>query len=170
MAKQQFEFINRSEHLIAVLKQMLHFINYSLPANAAAEDTIFKAKIIITELLTNSLKHSGTGSTLFDIEINDGALIIIKTDYGAPLSLNSPAKQKVPVTNDILHTLYAVVDDENGIQFICEENNMDDILAIDNIVEHFGLLIITKATHQFVYNYDEQTKANIFKALLKTEI
>jgi anti-sigma regulatory factor (Ser/Thr protein kinase) len=169
MTKQQFEFLNSVDHLTAAIKQMLDFIDNSLRDHPAAKRTIFKAKVIITELLTNSLKHSGTGSTLIDVAINKNKLEIIKTDFGAPLVLTH-AKRKLPITNDVLHTLYAIQKAQNKIQFICEENNLDDVMAIDDIVENFGLMIITKAADNFIYIYEPGTKANKFKATLKIDI
>jgi len=168
MVKQQFEFLNSVDHLTAAIKQTLHFIATSLPDNPAAKQTIFKAKVIITELLTNSLKHSGTANTLIDITVNEGELEIVKTDFGAPLNLNN-ANNKAPVTNDVLHTLYAVQKSQNKIQFICEENNLGKVIAIDGIIEHFGLLIITRAADNFTYIYEPETKANKFKATLKID-
>jgi hypothetical protein len=168
MVKQQFEFLNSVDHLTTAIKQTLHFIATSLPDNPAAEQTIFKAKVIITELLTNSLKHSGTGSTLIDITVNKGELEIVKTDFGAPLNLNN-ANNKAPVTNDVLHTLYAIQKSLYEIQFICEENNLGGILVVDDIVEHFGLLIITKAANNFTYIYEPEAKANKFRAALKID-
>ena len=168
MVKQQFEFLNSVDHLTAVLKQMLNFIDNSLQDHPAAQQTVFKAKVIITELLTNSLKHSGTGSTLIDVVINRNKLEIIKIDFGAPLVLTHTTR-KLPITNDVLHTLYAIQKTQNKIQFICEENNLDDVMAIDDIVEHFGLLIITKAADNFTYIYEPEAKANKFKATLKID-
>ena len=162
---QQFNFNNTNGNLIPALKQMLEFIG----TNLRSEKIAFSARVILTELLTNSLKHSGSTSSEVDIAISGKSVEITKTDYGRPLSLvtnNQVMPCKVPITNDILHTLYAIAKTTHQLHFVCEENNMDDILAIDDIVEHFGLLIITKAADNFTYSYDGSTKSNIFKVIL----
>lgn len=165
MAATQFEFSNKVDSLTSILKQILEFINSSHSTDNDISALLFKAKVITTELLTNSIKHSESTSTIIDIKLDQNTLIISKVDYGKPLALiadtNSSA-DKIPVTNDILHTLYARSKMENQIQFTCEENKMDDLLELNDIIEHFGLLIITKAADEFIYTYDNQTKENTF--------
>jgi hypothetical protein len=169
MTDKLFDFNNANGNLVPVLKQMLEFIGTNLPAHAGIEKTVFNSRVILTELLTNSLKHSGSKSSLVHITINRLNVIITKTDHGKPLSLlghNQLIPCKIPITNDILHTLYATAESNQQLCFTCEENNMEDILAIDDIVEHFGLLIITKAADNFTYNYDCIAKSNIFNVIL----
>jgi hypothetical protein len=165
----QFEFINVSNNLTSALKEMLEFINDNLVENVPAISLLFKAKIILTELLTNAVKHSFSRSTLIDICVADNCIVLKKTDHGMPLSLIAYAntgEPRIPITNDILHTLYAIPEGNDTIRFACEEATMDDLVAIERIVEHFGLIIITKASDKFVYQYCESTKANIFTASL----
>jgi hypothetical protein len=161
----QFEFITGSDNLTYTLQQMLAFINDNLVANVPAINLLFKSKIILTELLTNALKHSFSRYTLVDITVEDNSIVITKSDYGMPLSLiayTNSTEEKIPITNDILHTLYAIPQGHDTIRFGCEESTMEDLEAIERIVEHFGLIIITKASDKFVYHYCEQTKANKF--------
>jgi anti-sigma regulatory factor (Ser/Thr protein kinase) len=167
MSNKQFEFLNNSFSISSDIKLILGFIEDNIVNKASS--VLFKAKVIITELLTNSLKHSGISNTYIDVSITDVHLIIIKTDLGTPLSLISKdysINKNIPITNDILHTLYAVLNTQYDVSFFCDENNMDDVLAVEDIVEHFGLLIITKAADKFTYRYDEHTKENIFKVTL----
>ena len=170
MHSKQFEFLKNSYHLSSDIQQILGFINDELPATTPVDELLFKAKIIVTELLTNSLKHAGVNSTIVDVKISEHDINILKVDFGNPLSLiqkNYPINTKIPISNDILHTLYAILDSGKNINFFCDEINMDDILAVENIVEHFGLLIITKAADKFTYHYNEQTKENLFEVTLK---
>jgi anti-sigma regulatory factor (Ser/Thr protein kinase) len=165
----QFEFTTGNNSLTSGLKQMLEFINDNLVANVPAISLLFKSKIILTELLTNALKHSFSRCTLIDITIESDGIVITKTDYGMPLSLiayTNSLESKIPITNDILHTLYAIPEGKDKVRFGCEESTLDDLESIERIVEHFGLIIITKATDKFVYQYNEKTKANIFTATL----
>jgi anti-sigma regulatory factor (Ser/Thr protein kinase) len=170
MQSKQFEFLKNSYHLSSDTHQILGFITDELPATASAGELLFKAKIIVTELLTNSLKHAGVNSTIIDVKISGHDVSILKVDFGNPLSLiqkNYPVNTKIPISNDILHTLYAIIDSGKNINFFCDEINLDDILAVENIVEHFGLLIITKAADKFTYHYNLQTKENLFEVTLK---
>lgn len=169
MSSKQFEFLNSSYHISSDIKQILEFIENELPARSVSNNLLFKAKIIVTELLTNSIKHAGINSTTIYVIINGSTLSIKKTDFGNPLSLiekDHPINTRIPITNDILHTLYAIIDSQKCVNFFCDENNMDDILAVENIVEHFGLLIITKSTDKFTYHYNNRLKENIFEALI----
>lgn len=165
----QFEFITGNDNLTFSLKQMLQYINDNLVANVPAINLLFKSKIILTELLTNALKHSFSRYTLVEIAVESDNITIIKTDQGMPLSLIAYAnssEDKIPITNDILHTLYAIPDGKDTVRFGCEESTLDDLESIDRIVEHFGLIIITKAADKFLYHYCEQTKANKFTVTL----
>jgi anti-sigma regulatory factor (Ser/Thr protein kinase) len=170
MHNKQFEFLKSSYHLSSDIQEILGFINNELTSAAPIAELLFKAKIIVTELLTNSLKHAGVNSTIINVKISEHDLSILKIDFGNPLSLiqkNYPVNTKIPISNDILHTLYAILDSGKNIHFFCDEINMEDILAVENIVEHFGLLIITKAADKFTYHYNEQTKENLFEITIK---
>src|ERR1700761_4449703 len=104
----QFEFITGTDNLTSSLKQMLEFINDNLVANVPAINLLFKSKIILTELLTNALKHSFSRYTLIDVTVQDHSIVITKTDHGMPLSLITYAnssEERIPITHDILHTL-----------------------------------------------------------------
>lgn len=165
----QFEFITGSNNLTSSLKEMLEFINDNLVANVPAINLLFKSKIILTELLTNALKHSFSRYTLIDVTVEDHSIIITKSDHGMPLSLITYANSsetRIPITHDILHTLYAIPEGKDAIRFGCEESTMKDLDEVQQIVEHFGLIIITKAADKFVYHYCAQTKANKFTVRL----
>lgn len=165
----QFEFSTGNDSLTSALQQMLEHINNNLVANVPAINLLFKSKVILTELLTNALKHSFSRHTLVEIAVESDNITITKTDHGIPLPLISYAntsENRIPITNDILHTLYAIPEGKNAVRFGCEESTLDDLESIDRIVEHFGLIIITKAADKFVYHYCEQTKANKFTVTL----
>ncbi len=165
MAGKKFEFLNSDETITPVLKQILEYIKGALPAKVNAEDTLFKAKIIITELLTNALKHSHSKSTTIDVKITNKILTITKTNYSDPLALiakTNTARDKIAITKDMLHTLYAKPTANDQVQFLYEENDIDDTSSINDIIEHFGLLIITKAADIFVYTYDHRVQSNTF--------
>jgi hypothetical protein len=173
MAQKQFEFLSNTDETVPFLKQILEYVKHTLPVNANAQILLFKAKVILTELLTNALKHSGSKSALIDIKVTKKTLTITKTDYGTPLLLiaqTNSINKKVPVTNDVLHILYAKSIAENQVKFSFKENKLDEVLVIDNVAEHFGFLIITKAADRFIYKHEHSSQANIFSVLVKVEV
>ena len=168
--KLEFEFDNSAGKLVSSLQYMLDHITASMPANADSDDVLFRSKIIITELLTNGIKHAGSGNTTFDIEIDNKKMIICKKDYGMPLYLvttrNNSAhnsENKKLISGDMLNSLYAIWESENQIRFASEECSIDDMLPIEQVMEHFGILIITRSSDEFTYTYNKDSRSNIFK-------
>ena len=171
MDKLEFEFDNKAGELVSSLEYMLGHIKGCLPAHAATEDVLFKCKVIITELLTNAIKHPGKGKTLFNIETNEKELTISKTDFGLPLYLintrNNSARaiaetNKRLICADPLTSLYANWESENHIRFSSEEGFSGDF-SIEQVMEHFGILIITRSSDEFTYIYHQKTRANVFR-------
>jgi anti-sigma regulatory factor (Ser/Thr protein kinase) len=174
MDKLEFEFDNKAGELVSSLEDMLGYIKGCLPAHAETEDVLFKCKVIITELLTNAIKHPGKGKTQFNIELNETALAITKTDYGLPLYLintrNNSAKaiaeaNKRLISADPLTSLYANWESENHIRFSSEEGSSGDF-SVEQVMEHFGILIITRSSDEFTYIYHKNTRANVFRVLI----
>ncbi|HZX59588.1 MAG TPA: hypothetical protein VFE54_12710 [Mucilaginibacter sp.] len=171
MDKLEFEFDNKAGELVSSLDYMLDHIKGCLPVHVETEDVLFKCKVIITELLTNAIKHPGKGKTLFNIELNETALVISKTDYGLPLYLintrNNSARaiaetNKRLISADPLTSLYANWESENHIRFSSEEGSLDNFLSVEQVMEHFGMLIITNSSDEFTYVYHKNTRANVF--------
>lgn len=164
---QRFEFLNTGNSFTALLSEMLLFVGEALPAAADKETVLFKAKYILTELLTNAIKHSGTNSSFFDIDIENKALRINKTDTGRPLKFALLNEQTYPystcIAGDAMHVLYASCLQPGVIKFFAKENTDDTEFDINNIFEHFGLLIITKSSDDFRYFYEAQTGLNHFE-------
>lgn len=167
--KLAFEFGNTADKLVTSLQYMLDYIDGVIPADADREDIQFRCKVIITELLTNAIKHAGEGITLFDIETEGRSLIIRKTDRGAPLYLvdnnaqATKAESKKLLTADPLNSLYACWESENSIRFISEESSIEDFLSVEQVMEHFGILIISRSADEFTYTYLKDSKSNIFR-------
>jgi hypothetical protein len=168
--KLEFEFNNSSDALISSLQYMLGHINENIPANADVEDVLFRGKVIITELLTNAIKHAGNGGTLFVIETDGHNLTIQKTDNGSPLYLVNThnhssieeAENKKLISADPLNLLFAAWESENHIIFSCEESSIDTFLSVEQVMEHFGILIITRSSDEFTYTYNKESQSNIF--------
>lgn len=171
----QFEFNNSTDTLITSLQYMLGHISEGIPVNTDADDVLFRCKIIITELLTNSIKHGGERSTLFSVEMDNKYLTIRKTDSGSPLylinthkhsSINTESNKKL-ISSDPLNSLYAAWQNENSILFSCEESIAEDFLPVEQVMEHFGILIITRSSDEFTYTYNKQSLSNTFKVKLR---
>jgi len=168
-----FEFDNSAEKLVGSLEYMLEHIAGNLPARADAEDILFKSKVIITELLTNGIKHAGNSNTWFEIEIYPDCLVIRKNDKGTPLYLVDPDhlpkvadENKKLISADMLNSLYAIWESENHIRFASEEGSFDEVLPVEQVMEHFGILIITCSSDEFTYTYDRLSHTNTFRVQL----
>jgi len=168
----EFQFDNSAAQLVSSLEYMLGQITGNIPPRADKDDILFKCKVIITELLTNAIKHAGKGSTRFDIEWDAHKLIICKTDTGMPLYLvntrnntnnGKPDLNKRLISADFLNSLYAIWENENHIRFASEEGSLDDFRPVEQVMEHFGILIITRSSDEFTYTYDKATRANVFR-------
>jgi hypothetical protein len=168
----KFEFDNCADKLVSSLEYMLGQITPCIPPHADSNDILFRCKAIITELLTNAIKHAGKGSTRFDVESDGSKLIIRKTDTGMPLYLVNTRNNTVPentaenkrlISADPLSSLYANWETENHIRFSSEEGSLDDFLSVEEVAEHFGILIITNSSDEFTYTYNKTTRENIFR-------
>ncbi len=158
-----FEFNNQPAGITAFTRLVLNELSAMLLQYHHEGDVLFKVKIIVAELLNNAVKHSGVPQTQLQLHLDDGELLIVKTDSGKPLrflhNLNKQ-EQHVVITTDAMHTLYAVSEGEKALRFYCEENLAEKIDPV-LLAEHMGLLIITKAAHWFTYRYQQPN--NIFK-------
>jgi hypothetical protein len=173
--KVEFEFGNRADKLVSSLEYMLGQIAPCIPQHGGSDDILFRCKAVITELLTNAIKHAGDGGTRFDVESDGAKLIICKMDTGMPMYLinagnNSSAEntdeKKRLISADPLSSLYANWESENQIRFTSEEGSLDDFLAVEQLAEHFGILIITNSSDEFIYTYDKHTGENIFRVTI----
>jgi anti-sigma regulatory factor (Ser/Thr protein kinase) len=162
--------LSENQSLITSINQIFDFVQSSLPRYAISKSIDFKARFIITELLTNAIKHAGKTETCLKISIDCEYIRIEKTDFGnpfkLPLTLNGSAESRVRLSGDSFHSMYAIAEG-SVVRFICEEYVQTDNPGINEIMEHFGLLIITKSADEFTYQYDNFSGLNTFIVLLK---
>ena len=140
-----------------------------MPNGEGTRELLFKSKFILTELLTNAIKHANTHEVKLNIEIEDKLVKFEKQDFGNPLVLpqikHEQFNDALIITADVMHTLYAV--EKEGIAyFYCHENAVPSIGTEHDFPEHFGLLIITKAADEFSYHYDSANNINTFTATI----
>lgn len=160
------EFDNQPQNIVGFTRHVLDELSAMLVQYHHDSDLLFKVKIIVTELLNNAVKHSGTQNTLLELHLDSSELIIKKTDSGKEFDLNSQLyrrKTKVVLSSDAMHLLYAVKEDLR-IRFYCEEYVAESI-DVKLLAEHMGLLIITKAADEFIYEY--QKTNNLFSVKIK---
>jgi hypothetical protein len=170
----QFVLPNTRESMIESIIEIRAFINEFLPAHAANADLSFKVEMVMTELLTNALKHVMDAETCVRIYIDDSYLTIEKTDFGSQFNPNNFAdifKQspgyKILLTYDELHSLYAVLEMNDTVRFICEQKRNQNRIDINGVGEHFGMVIISRAAEAFTYHYDTSSGLNRFNVRMR---
>ena len=170
-------FTNREEEIPGILKICENHIYNKKEENRFALKIMPKIKWVITELLTNSVKHCGINECKLNINISETEVVIEKEDVGRPLKLENSATGKIitwplpdltekfnfQIYHNGMDSLKVQIDDDNHATFYVEQ--LEDVkmpgLLIDTS-EHFGLLIITKASDQFKYIYDKELNTNRF--------
>ncbi|MFD0749432.1 ATP-binding protein [Mucilaginibacter calamicampi] len=170
----QFVLPNIRESMISSLREIRAFIYEFLPADAASEQLGFKIEMVITELLTNALKHVKNAETCMRIYLDDNYLTIEKTDFGsqfnpenfADIFKQAPGYKKL-LTYDELHSIYAVVEMNNTVRFTCEQNDNKKEVDINAINEHFGMVIISRSAEAFTYHYDIASGLNRFTVRMR---
>ena len=168
LVEKNFSFNRSEQSLVTSLKQILDFVNEHTHHYKGASAIHFKAKIIITELLNNAIKHSGDTETTINVIIDNQKITVKKIDNGPRFEPDglftfSIRGETITLSSDDLNSLYAVVQNDYTIKFICEENTDKQVVDPNSINEHFGLLIIARAADEFIYRYDDKTSSNIFQ-------
>lgn len=172
----QFTFSNNQENPLAALDCILAFIGEAVKSFGNCKNILLRSKWILTELFTNASKHSDGNVVRFEIKISNNVLQIIKSDRGQPFSLlvdneikTYPAdfseKETHLLHKDDLNILFAAVTDNSLIFSVADNIDVSNI-TVQEISEHFGLVIITKASDKFIYTYDNCNRTNIFTASL----
>lgn len=126
---------------------------------------------VLTELLTNAVKHAKTRSSEVTIQLSKSHLLIRKSDHGNPLPylpLNgqNEGQDMVIIYQNGPELLTGQVAG-NTILFVIEEHSepsQEDLLS--QISEHLGLMIIAKACETFRYEYIVEEKMNIFSCAI----
>ncbi|WP_214071955.1 hypothetical protein [Mucilaginibacter sp. dw_454] len=170
----QFLLPNSRQSIKSSVEELLDFIVKQLPDHVNKEAISFKIEVILIELLTNGIKHAGTKETFLDITVSEKNIHIDKKDFGnryqpgniTSLLIYDPGYREL-LTKDGLHSMYAVVESDTQIKFVCEEMDDDTPLDVGNLMEHFGLLIITKASDSFTYEYDIAKGLNTFSVFIE---
>jgi anti-sigma regulatory factor (Ser/Thr protein kinase) len=168
-----FVFNNQADGLYPLVIEITTYIQQHTKVNEATQA---KLKMILVELLTNALKHASQTTTTIKIELTGGDRIVIqKTDTGNGLAIqcgNNLLEWPLPgvhhtdniitIYSDSNATLKAKLKDNCNLQFFIEEIEEAGPIDINNLAEHFGLMIITRAADTFTYHFDINTCSNHF--------
>jgi hypothetical protein len=127
-----------------------------------------RVKLIMIELITNSIKHSKEDSTTIQLVIDQPHLSIQKIEKGLKIAFsgNSPQLPFSDVEN-ILNISFSEANIHNiqplgEYKFRFLKPSQEENPNLSHIPEHFGLYIITLAADSFVYQYDPESKENSY--------
>ncbi len=177
-----FVFSNKAEDVASVVRSCVEFIEEPKDLVPVSSEVLSRIKWALTELLINGAKHAGTDESALHINVTENSLTIEKEDRGNPLKLlvNSGEKHLVWPLNDFvseqqlevyqngMDSLQVIVRSELDADFVVAE--MEDVEMPQLLIttsEHFGLMIIAKASEEFQYRYEPNTKKNIFSVTFK---
>lgn len=169
-------FKSNREGIPGTLNLCLNHIRQKIDGPPLGEEMMAKIKWVIMELLTNAVKHSGERESVLRISFTTDAVVLQKEDYGKPLALVGQDRKKImwpleemvrPVDFPIYHNgmdSLCVRTDESGraIFFIDKLAELEMPALLSDTSEHFGLLIMTKASDEFAYEHEPHTGLNRF--------
>ncbi len=124
-------------------------------------------KLILVELVTNSIKHSNDAEAHIRVSFNHSTLTIQKIEKGLQIQFGSDTQQ-IPFV-DVNKTIQVSFSEKkkqhikviNDYEFEFVDAYQED-LTLNEIPEHFGLYIITLASDRFIYQHDPYSKENRF--------
>lgn len=169
----KFVFNNIADEIYALAMAVIEYTGQKDDA------TVSKLKMILVELLTNSLKHSGQEESIIEVETSGNNITIKKIDAGNgfalrcgdnlmewPLPGRHHTDEIVTIYSDNGAILKANLESNCALQFFIEEAEEPGIIDIDSLSEHFGLMIITRSCDKFTYTFDIDTCTNTFSVSL----
>jgi hypothetical protein len=125
-----------------------------------------RIKLILVELITNSIKHSTDPDALLQLTINHPQLTIEKIDVG--LQIVFEGAEQIPF-KELDKTLQISFSENNSHDIKVTDHykfrfldNFKDDMSINHFPEHFGFFIITVASDSFEYEHDPILRKNTF--------
>lgn len=169
-------FSSKREEVPATLHLCLDHIRIKAGASPLADEVMDKIKWVVIELLTNAVKHSGERESMLKISVSRGTIVLEKEDYGPPLVLVGHDRKKImwpleglmrpfdfPIYHNGMDSLCVRMDESGKATFFIEQlAELEMPALLSDTSEHFGLLIMTKASDEFTYEYDPATGVNRF--------
>jgi hypothetical protein len=130
-------------------------------------DIIRKIKLILVELVTNSIKHSNDEEALIQLSFNHPTLTIQKVDKGLQIEFTGDSDQ-IPFVNVNKTIMVSFSDTKKHHIKVLDKYQFKFLdaykegISLDYMPEHFGLYIITLASDSFVYQHDPKLQENRF--------
>lgn len=131
-----------------------------------------KIKLILIELVTNSIKHSTNADSRIKLIIDNPSLTIQKLEKGLQIEFTSNEQQipfeeidktiKISFSKENKHHIQTL--DKYKFKFL---NPFAEDIDIEQMPEHFGFYIITLASDSFIYQYDPEAKENHYIVNIK---
>jgi anti-sigma regulatory factor (Ser/Thr protein kinase) len=177
----KFVFNNETEDIYPLTVQIINYIQ-NIAKDVVDDHAGFRIKIILLELLTNSLKHMGNDVTRIGIDLKNGKLYISKHDKGRPLQINTRqalltwplthsrfTQNEIAIYGDDFGTLKGRVKNSNQLEFFTEDFDVRyvDKKTIMGLNEHYGLMIIARASDAFNYKHKPGTGVNTFTSVIE---
>lgn len=172
-----FSIVTEPTEFPARIDEILPAIEEGLPVHVPREEIMSKCKWVITELITNGYKHSGSDEIKLNVKFTPTELHITKEDAGYPLvlTLTDGAMIGWPVTPeyhnkslnvicDKLNDLSVNIDAKGRAKFGVKERRVEDHRPTGELTEHFGLIIITRLCTDFIYEFEQGR--NIFTTVI----
>ena len=170
----QYNILKELNQLHAVIDSAIAFIELNSIKNLSPE-FILRIKWILTELCSNTYKHSSSSNALLEILIQQEQIILRVSDKGNVFDITQFINTGMQSFANGIHkirlcdygflSLHAQFSEQCHLLFSTEEANNN--INIESLNEHYGLLIITRACDEFTYTYHEHTNTNEFNAILK---
>ncbi|MGY4384229.1 hypothetical protein ACVWYN_001255 [Pedobacter sp. UYP24] len=127
-----------------------------------------RIKLIMIELMTNSIKHTTEKLTTIEMTIDHPHLSIHKIEKGLKIEFSASSPQlPFEELENILNVSFSEsnkhhIQPLSQYEFKFLKPAEDEIMTIDQIPEHFGLYIITMASDSFVYHHNPELGENSF--------
>src|SRR5471030_2191268 len=121
-----FEMVfTEGQSVVISMNGAMDFVKHNMTRHAIEKKINMKARFIISELLTNAVKHAGKAETFLSISVDGESITIKKTDNGnrfSPINLellfNSSSEHKVLLSRDSFHCIYAIAESFSKIRFV----------------------------------------------------
>lgn len=155
---------NDAAEILSFTNSVIAKINQYKKINSEQQGRI---KMILIELVTNSIKHGNENIAQIKLVIDQPSLTIQKSEKGLHIKFSSNSDQipfteidqriKISFSEENRHHIQTL--DKYKFKFL---NPYLEGLTIEHMPEHFGFYIITMASDSFIYQYDPEKKENSF--------
>jgi len=127
-----------------------------------------RIKLILIELITNSIKHSNEANTSIQLLIDQPHLSIQKIEKGLKIAFSASSPQLPFEDVESILNISFSESNRHNIQPLGEykfkflKPDPEEKPDMEQMPEHFGLYIITLASDSFIYQYDPELRENTY--------